>query len=436
MGIYNLISAAGIIGLLCIAWICSKNRRIISWRVVFWGVGLQLIFGLFVFLIPAGGLFFEWINILAVKIISFANTGTYFVFGPLSVSPGSVGPGGEESLGFILAFQALPAVIFFSGLMALFYHFGLMQKVITLFSRLFTRLMGVSGAESLCASSNIAVGIESAFTIRPYIGEMTKSELCTVLTAGMATIASTVLAVYVSFLQSEFPSIAGHLISASIISAPAAVVMSKIIYPENEKPLTLGRVAKAHYKKSSSWIESIIRGSQDGVRLCVGIVALLIAFLGILKMANWFVGVLGSSMSPAGVSFELSLEKIFSFLYYPFTWMMGIPVEDIPAVAALLGERTIVTELVSYQHLSRYISDGTLTNPRSIIIVSYALCGFSHIASLAIFVGGISALVPERAKDLARLGLRALFAATLACLMTGAVAGVFAGWGNQAILKF
>ena len=437
MGIYNLISLAGIFILMFVAWIFSKERRNINWRVVFWGVTLQLMFAFFVFNIPIGASLFNWLNSAVVKILSFAQSGMYFVFGRLAIPPGETGPAGEESLGFILAFQALPAAIFFSSLMALLYHIGLMQRILKIFTAIFTRLMKISGAEALCSSSNIAVGIESAFTIRPYIEDMTMSELCTILTAGMATIASTVMAVYVGFLYHQFPTIAGHLVSASILSAPAAIAMSKLLYPEGEKPLTLGEVVKGHYERSSNWIEAIIRGAQDAVRLCVGIVALLLAFLGLLALANWFISSLGRTVGHfAGVQLDLTLEKILSFLYYPFSFLMGVPVEDIAKVSTLLGERSIVTELVSYQHLSQYISNGTLTNPRSIVIAGYALCGFAHIASLAIFVGGISALAPSRTKDLARLGFRALFAATLACMMTGAAAGVFINTATIAILKF
>lgn len=434
---YNLISLLGIFGLMSVAWIFSKNKRHINWRAVFWGAGLQLLFALFIFHLPFGSFLFNWVNEMVIKVLSFANAGMYFVFGPLAVSPGASGPAGEKSLGFILAFQALPAVIFFSSLMAILYHIGLMQKVVKAFAYIFTRLMKISGAEALCASSNIVVGIESAFTVRPYLEEMTQSELCTILTAGMATIASTVMAVYVGFLYSEFPTIAGHLISASILSAPASIVMSKLLYPEQAQPQTLGRVVTVHYERASSWVEAVIKASGEGVKLCVGIVALLLSFLGLLAMANWFIQVIGHWIgSLMGISLELSLQKILSFLYYPLTFMMGVPLEDILKVSTLLGERTIVTELVSYQHLSQYISSAVLTNPRSIAITAYALCGFSHLASLAIFVGGISALAPRRAKDLAKLGFRALFAATLACLMTGAVAGVFITATSNQVLKF
>lgn len=414
-GVDNLRSLIGILALMGLAWAFSKNRRNVNWRVVFWGVALQLSFAFFIFYLPLGFSLFNVVNDIVIKVLSFANEGMYFVFGPLAVMPAATGPGGEKSIGFILAFQALPAVIFFSSFMALLYHVGIMQKVVDLFAHGFTKLMKISGAESLCASSNIVVGVESVFTIRPYIEDMTKSELCVVLTSGMATIASTVMAVYVGFLYDKFPGIAGHLVSASILSAPAAIVMSKLLYPEDEKPSTLGKVVKGHHERSASWIEAIIKGSNEGVKLIAGIVALLLSFLGLLAMANWIIGAV----------FHLSLQKILSFLYYPLTFLMGVSNKDIPMVSTLLGERTILTELVSYQHLGQYIASGALSDHRSIVITTYALCGFAHVASLAIFVGGVSFLAPKRANDLAALGFRALFAATLACLMTGAVAGIF-----------
>jgi CNT family concentrative nucleoside transporter len=330
---------------------------------------------------------------------------------------------GETSPGFILAFQALPSIIFFSSLVSLLYYLNIVPAVIKVFAKVFTYLMRISGAEALCASSSIFVGIESALTVRPYIQEMTRSELCTVLTAGMSTIASTVLAFYVGFLHKEFPAIAGHLISASVISAPAAIMMSKLVVPETETPRTLGvRVQAAKDGRSTTWIESIINGANDGMKLCVGIVALLLAFLGLLSMCNWMLGLIGAELFGVG----LSLQLILKFFYYPLAMIMGVPLQDAGTVASLLGERTIATEVVAYQHLNQFIQAGTLTNPRSITIASYALCGFAHIASLAIFVGGYSALAPSRARDLAQLSFRALYAATLACLMTGCVAGLFA----------
>lgn len=422
MALNRLISLSGLFVLMFLAWLASRDTKNINFRLILTGLLLQCGFAFIVFKLSAGVVLFSWLNDAALKVISFAKEGMYFVFGPLAISPGETGPMGETSPGFILAFQVLPSIIFFSSLVSLLYYLNVIPAIIKIFARIFTYLMKISGAESLCASSNIFVGVESALTIRPYIRDMTRSELCTVLTVGMGTIASTVLALYVGFLYREFPGIAGHLISASVISAPAAIIMSKLVVPEVEKPKTLGISVKVERdRRSSTWIESIITGANDGVKLCVGIIALLLAFLGLLSMFNWFLGFVGAKIFGIG----LSLQLILKYLYYPITVIMGVPLQDAGHIATLLGERTIVTEVVSFQHLHQLIKTGVITDTRSITIASYALSGFAHIASLAIFVGGFSALAPDRAKDLAQLGFRALYAATLACLMTGCVAGLF-----------
>ncbi len=429
MDFYNFISFVGIFIFLFIAWVFSNNRKVVNWRVVFWATVLQLIFAFMIFRLPAGVAFFSYINNAVIRIFTFAKEGIYFLFGPLAIPPGVKGPYGEESIGFILAIQALPTIVFFSSLMALLYHIGFMQTVVSGFSKIFTRLMRISGAESLCVASNIFMGIESMLTVRPYIENMTKSELCTILTAGMATVASTVLGIYVSFLQDKFLAIAGHLISASILSAPAAIVMSKLLFPETEKPKTMGEHIKGDYSASSNWIEAIIKGANEGVRLCVGICALLLAFLGLLAMLNGILFGLGKFFNV-----ELSLQGILSYLFKPLALFCGIPLKDVPLISRLFGERMVVTEMVAYQHLAVYIRDGLILNPRSVVISAYVLCGFAHIASLAIFVGGTAALCPKRANDLACLGFRALLAATLACLMTGAVAGVLFNPSQTTIL--
>ncbi|MBW2107631.1 MAG: nucleoside transporter [Deltaproteobacteria bacterium] len=423
MGSERLISLAGVFALMFLAWLASRDTRHINIRLISTGLVFQAAFAFVVFQLPAGVAVFSWLNDAVLTVIGFAREGMVFVFGPLALSPGQTGPAGETSPGFILAFQVLPSIVFFSSVVSLLYFLRVIPVLVMIFSRVFTSLMRISGAEALCASSNIFVGIESAVTIRPYLNAMTQSELCTVLTAGMSTIASTVLALYVGFLHNEFPAIAGHLLSASVISAPAAIVMSKLVVPETQTPATLEiSVPVAPERRAATWIESVINGADDGVKLCVGIVTLLLAFLGLLSMANWCLGVLATKVF--GVS--VSLQSILKLLYYPITIVMGVPVADAGSVAMLLGERTIVTEVVAYQHLDALIRAGVLTNPRSITIASYALCGFAHVASLAIFVGGYSALAAQRAKDLARVGFRALYAATLACLMTGCIAGLFA----------
>lgn len=423
---YNLISLAGIPVLMAFAWLCSSRRRVINWRVVIWGVGLQLAFASFIFVVPAGAKFFFFLNNIIVKVLESATAGTKFLFGRLALAPGTTNEAGETSLGFFLAFQALPTIVFFAALIQALYYLKIMPFLIRLFAYVFTRLMRVSGAEALCASSNIFVGIESAVVIRPHLGEMTLSELCTILTAGMATIASTVMALYVFFLQNVFPTIAGHLISASILSAPAALVMSKLIMPETEKPKTLGLDVKPHYERDDNLIMAIINGANAGMRLLGGIVALLLAFLGVIALLDLILGWLGGYINNwLGINIIWSLKTLLGYVFYPFSLIIGVPLSDAFEVAKLLGERALATEAVAYQHLSELMAKNVLLSPRSGVIASYALCGFAHVASLAIFVGGTGALAPGRLKDLSRMGLRALLAATLACLQTAAVAGLF-----------
>ena len=412
---YNLVSLLGIFGLMIIAWALSANRRRVNFRVIVWGVGLQLGLGALVFLVLGRTGAFDHVGAAVNSFFNAAMEGTKFVFGPLA----------DPSKGFILGIHALPAVIFFSALMSLLYYWRIMPMLIRAFAWAFTRLMRISGAESLCVAANIFVGVESATAVRPHLAKMTRSELTTVLASGMATVAATTLFIYVGFLQESFPMIAAHLISASILSAPAAIVLSKILVPETDKPETMGMHIELHYEKQSGAIEAIITGAMAGVKLLVGIVALLIAFLGLVGVIDLILG---------GINPEMSLQGGLAYIMQPFAILIGIPPEDAMQAGRLLGERAIVTEIPAYIDLKNAIDGGLIKNPRTVVVLVYSLCGFAHVASMAIFVGGISALVPERRKDLAAVGPRALLAATLACLMTGAVAGVFYQ-GGLAILQ-
>jgi len=423
---YNLVSLAGIFVLMAFAWLISSDRKVVNWRVVIWGTALQLIFALFIFVVPAGSKVFLVINDSVVRVLDSATAGTKFLFGRLAIPPGMKNEAGEESLGFILAFQALPTIIFFASLMAALYYAGVMPRLIKLFSHVFTKLMRISGAESLSVSSNIFVGVEANMTVLPYLGNMTRSEFCTILAAGMSTTASSVLALYVFLLHDRFPSIAGHLVSASIISAIAAIVMSKIILPETEKPVTLGLNVDPHYQKESSLMEAVINGANEGVKMIVGIVALLLAFLGIVALIDHLMTGMGGGVNSAmGINIDWSLKGLLGYLFYPFTLIIGVPPSDALEISRLIGERAVLTEVKAYQDLAVLLNNNALKDPRSAVLAAYALCGFAHVASLAIFVGGTAALVPQRTKDLSEVGLRALIAATLACLMTAAVAGTF-----------
>lgn len=431
MELYNLVSFLGIFAIAFLAWLCSSNKRIINWRLVLWGIGIQLVFAFFIFVVPIGSKIFLFLNNIVVSVLDTSKAGLEFLFGRLALSPGTVNADGEASIGYILAIQGLPTIIFFAALVAALYYLKVMPLIIRGFSYVFTKFMRVSGAEALSASSNIFVGVESALIIKPHLKDMTKSELTTILAVSMATIASTVLAIYVSFLHAEMPTIAGHLISASVISAPAAVVLSKLIVPETETPKTLGLNVKPHYERDDNLIMAIINGSWSGLRLLGGIITLLIAFLGILALIDLVLGVFGGYLNGwFNWNFDWTLQAMLGYIFYPLTLILGVPPADAMEIARIIGERTVTTEIVSYQHLAKLLSEGALIHPRSAIIASYALCGFAHIASLAIFVGGVGALAPERLKDLSRMGFRALLAATLACLMTGAVAGTFFTQGS------
>lgn len=422
----RIVSVSGILILLGFAWLISADRRAVNWRVVFWGILLQMLFALFVFVVPLGTRFFLFVNKIVLAVLESANAGTAFVFGPLALSPGTVNASGEASVGYILAFQGLATIVFFAALVAILYYYGIMNWIIRLFTRIFTRLMRISGAEACCAASNIFVGVESALVIRPYIGKMTISELNTILTCGMATIASSMLAVYTFILKGYFPTIAGHLVSASILNAPAAIIISKLLLPETATPETAGKNINPLYTKEPNLFSAIINGANTGAKLIFGIVVLLLAFLGIVDLLDKLIGLAGNPLNHfLGLNFDWSLKSFLGYLFYPFTLIIGVDFKDVPEIARIIGERTVLTEVTSFQDLAGLIAANPTISPRSIVIATYALTGFAHVASIAIFVGGIAALVPERLKELSQLGFRALIGATLANLMTAAVAGVF-----------
>lgn len=311
-----------------------------------------------------------------------------------------------------------------------------MTYVIKGFAWLFTRLMRVSGAESLVTASNIFAGVESNLTVKPYMEKMTRSEFCTILTAGMATLASNVLALYVITLRQQFPAIAGHLVSASILGAPAALVMSKIIFPETDTPQTLGLHIPPYFEKEKSFFEAIINASMTGVKMIVSIAALLIAILGLLALTDMILSFITSGVNSwFGTHLDLSLKTILGYIFYPFTLVLGINPSDVLVSSKIIGERSVLTELVSYKDLAAAIDAGQILHHRSAVIITYALCGFAHLASVAIFVGGTTALAPGRTRDIASVSFRALIAATLACLMIAAVAGTFATDSTTTLMK-
>ncbi len=415
---HHFISVFGFFALAGIAWLFSADRRKIRWKTIAWGMGLQLLIGLLIFHLPISRQLFIKLNDAVLALLEVSKSGSNFLFGPLAAGPGEPG-----SIGIILAFQVLPVAIFFSALAAALYHLGIMQFIVRLFARLFHRTLAISGAESLCGAANIFVGVESALVIKPYLERMTKSELMSVLSTGMATAASTTLGIYVLMLSQSFPQIAGHLLSASVIAIPAAIVMGKLLLPETETPETFNAIpADEDPMRAGNLLGAIIRGANEGLKLAVGISTLIIAGLGFVALIDKLIGWPSKWL---GLSEPLSIVKILSWVFYPFAALMGIARADIAEAGKLLGERVILTEVFSYQDMAQMIAAGQLTDPRTVVILSYALCGFAHVASIAIFVGGTAAIAPSRRDDLAALGFRALLAATLATLMTGCVAGIF-----------
>jgi CNT family concentrative nucleoside transporter len=511
MSILNLISLLGIFGLCFIAWLFSENRslRVFPWHLTIMGILLQLVFGAAIFLFPPTREALQVFSDLLNVIFDAADYGANFVFGrnivPLPDKPADV------NLGYIFAFRALPTVIFFSGLMALLYNLGIIQVITNVFAKIFYSVMRLSGAEALSGAANIFVGIEAAIVVKPFLAEMTRSELCAILACCFGTAASSTLAIYVSFLKPVFPNILGHLISASIMAIPACFVVAKILVPETQVPLTLGGLPKE--KKASrlrtvtskrqllkdakqspmvevpvttedekltevlrrearveaqergetesvpqvepegpqetvagepiervSPLDAAIVGALDGVKMAVSIAAVLILILGLVYLFNQiFVG-LALLPSPIGNIFKVvTLSNILGFLFLPLTFLTGVSLnpQELWESSVIIGRRLFETAIPPYQALAQAaalpVGQRVITD-RAVLIISYALSGFAHLASVGIFVGGTIALIPSRRKDISELGWKALFAGTLATLMIAAVSGVYYTPGNASIL--
>ncbi|MDR3233573.1 MAG: hypothetical protein LBT46_07935 [Planctomycetaceae bacterium] len=407
----------GIPVFLFLARLAAWNRGSLNYRLLFWTLAFQGVFACFVFRSAAGQNLFISLNSVVIALVDAALEGPRFVFGSLA-DPAAAEKNG---LGFILFFQGLTTIIVISALTALLYHAGIMHRLLKLFAAIFSRLTKISGAESLAATANVFVGNESMLVIRPCLPHLTRSEFCTLLATCMATISANVIGIYIAALRTTMPSIAGHLVSASILSVPAAVLLAKLAVPESEKPETLGIDVQPHFEREKTLIEAVLNGGEAGFKMIAGITTMLIAVVGLLAIINVLLGWCGSQLA---LPITLSIQNILGFIFYPFVWLMGVPAADVPEVARLLGTRVIATEIPAYFTLAGLIESGTIEQ-RSAVIAAYALCGFAHLPSLAIFIGGAAALAPNRKADIAAVAWQALFAATLACLMTGAVAGIF-----------
>ena len=402
----NLTGVIGVIVLLGIAYALSNNRKLINRNIIGWGLGLQIIFAFIILKTPFGKSMFSHLNIIIVKLISFANAGSDFLFKSFIPEVG-------YHLAMVnFAFRALPVIIFFSSLIAVTYHFGIIQFIIKKIAFIMEKTMKTSGAETLSVSANIFVGeTEAPMLIRPFISTMTKSELMTVMVGGFATVAGSVMALYVSWL-SDIPDIAGHLLAASVMSAPAALMIAKIIYPETEKPQTISSKNIKVETTDTNAMDAIGRGATDGMKLAANVAAMLIAFISMVAMVNFILGYLSTS-----------LQEILGFIFRPIAWTMGIPWDEAKIIGILMGEKIVLTELIAFGDLSNFIKQN-LISERSSIIASYALCGFANFGSIGIQLGGIGAMAPERRNDLSNLVMKAMIGGTLASWLTASIAGI------------
>lgn len=402
----SLLGVFGLFTLLAIAYFLSENKNAINYKTVVYGLIFQLGFALFILKTPFGAPIFSFLDTSINILISFSSSGSDFLFKSyidgVGFHPGLIN----------FAFSTLPTIIFFSSLVAVLYHFGILQTVIRFIAKKMQQTLGTSGSETLSVAGNIFLGqTESPLMVRPFVSKMTNSELMAVMTGGFATVSGGVLAIYVSWLT-DIPGIAGHLLAASVMSAPAALVVAKIIYPETQESKTMGDLNINIEQTNINVMEALSNGATDGLKLAANIAAMLIAFISFVAMVNYFLSFAGTSM-----------EEIFGIIFRPLAWTMGVPWNEAQLVGMLMGKKIVLTELVAYGDLQVLIREGAISQ-RSAIISTYALCGFSNFASIGIQLGGIGAMAPDRKKDLAKLVTKAMFGGAIASWLTATIAGI------------
>ena len=403
----RFIGIGGVIAILGIAYLLSNNKNNINLKVVFWGLGLQLLFGIFILVTPFGKPIFSWFDKIIKKLLSFSDEGSTFLvksFVTDSVEPSVIN----------FAFFVLPTVVFFSALMAVLYHMGIMQKIIKIVAIVMQKTMGTSGAETTSISANIFVGqTEAPLVIRPFISKMTKSELMAVMTGGFATVAGGVMAIYVGMLD-NVPGIAGHLMAASIMSAPAALVIAKIMYPETNNDNPSNTIKLDIADKERNVLEALGDGAVDGLKLAANIAAMLIAILAFVALVNYIMLAI----------FGITLENLMGYIFMPLAFLMGAPWSESQILGSLLGQKIVLTELIAYKNLANMTIGIDGISEKTAILASYALCGFANFASIGIQLGGIGSIAPERKNDLAKLVTKAMFGGALASWLTATIAGI------------
>ncbi len=405
---HHFVGVLGLITMMTLAWIFSTNRRAIRGKTVAWGLGLQIVFAFFVLRSELGRAAFQKAGAAVNWVLDFSFAGSSFIFGQLGQK------GGSPLLGPAFAFTVLPAIIFIAAIFALLYYLGVMQFIIKLAAIVMTKLMGVSGAESLNVAASIFMGqTEAPLTIRPYLPDLTRSELMTVMTSGMAHVSGGIMAAYI-FYGVE----AKHLLTAVIMTAPGTILLSKMLVPETEVPKTSGKVEMASLEKDENALGAIARGTSDGLSLALNVAAMLISFIALIYLVDGCFGLVHNHLFHG---FPSSLEQVLGWIFWPVAWVIGIPKGDCSAIANLLGLRMVTNELIAFQRLGPMAA--TL-DPRSFTIATFALCGFANFSSIGIQIGGIGALAPNKKGELARLGIRAMLAGTMANLMSASIVGI------------
>ncbi len=422
----------GLIILIGIAFIFSKHKKSVNWKLVGSGLVIQLVLGLLVFKVPLFASVFGVFAGFFTQLLSFTDAGAEFIFGNLVSNLPEI----KQTMGYIFAFKVLPTVVFFSALTSLLYYLGILQKIVFAFAWILSKTMRLSGAESLAAAANIFVGqTEAPLVVKPYISKMSKSEIMCLMTGGMATIAGGVFAAFIGFLGGDDPAaqqeFAKHLLTASILSAPAAIICAKILYPETEKVDEKLDIDKETIGNGP--LEAISNGTTDGIKLAVNVGGMILVFLAFIAMINFFLfDIIGNytglneTIAAATIYDGLNLQMILGYIFAPLAWVIGIDSQDMILSGQLLGEKTVINEFIAYLSLKEMITadGGAMLTNRSVVILTYALCGFSNFASIGIQIGGISSLAPNQRGTLAKLGMRALIGGTLACLMTATIAGM------------
>ncbi len=443
----RFIGVLGMAFILCVAVLISNNRKQINWRLVATGLVMQVVFAILIlkgavlaeYFAPLGWpkIFFNLVSKVFVKVLSFTTTGASLIFGNLAL-----GPGTKDSMGFFFAFQVLPSIIFFSAVMSLLYYLGIMQKIVQGMAWGMYKLMGTSGAESLSCTANIFVGqTEAPLMVKPFIKNMTQSELLAIMIGGMATIAGGVMAAYIQMLGASFAATHGvdvelakvqfaeQLLGASFMAAPAALLIAKIILPETEVPATRDGAKVTVEQTSSNFIEAAAEGASGGLQLALNVAAMLLAFTALIAFVNWSMGKIGDIGSinewcVAQYGSPLSMQLLFGMVLQYVGMILGVPVEEAFQFGTLLGTKVVLNEFVAYDLLSKMIAENQIHMNKTIFMSTFALCGFANFSSIAIQIGGLSPLAPERRGDLARLGLKAVVGGTLANLMTATIAGI------------